>query len=159
ARGRRLPGQASHLPDAVDVRRPVRARHRARLRRHGAAPQVLRPRDRQAHDAEVPQGRLAVTRAATPAAPGAPGQGRFVGVAMFAPAVLYIVLLVAVPFGLAVLYAFSDARIGSPGFHLVGLENFRSILQSPSFRKALRNSIVFTLCAQAIVIVCSNILS
>ena len=78
---------------------------------------------------------------------------------MFLPSVLYIVLLVGVPFVLAVLYAFSDARIGSVGFHFVGLENFRSILQSPSFRKALRNSVVFTLCAQAIVIVCSNILS
>ena len=79
-------------------------------------------------------------------------------IAMFAPAVLFIVLLIGVPFGLAVLYAFSDARIGSTSFHFVGLENFRSILQSPSFRKALRNSIVFTLCAQVIVIVCSNIL-
>ena len=74
-------------------------------------------------------------------------------IAMFAPSVLYIALLIGVPFVLAVLYAFSDARIGSTGFHFVGLENFRSILQSPSFRKALRNSIVFTLCAQAIVIV------
>ena len=84
--------------------------------------------------------------------PGAPGQSGFLGIAMFAPAVLFIVFLIAVPFGLAVLYAFSDARIGSTGFHFVGLENFRSILQSPSFRKALRNSIVFTLCAQVIVI-------
>ena len=83
----------------------------------------------------------------------------WLGAAMFAPSVLYIVLLIGVPFALAVLYAFSDARIGSSGFHFVGLENFRSILRSPSFRKALRNSIVFTLCAQAIVIVCSNILS
>ena len=81
------------------------------------------------------------------------------GAAMLGPAVLYIVLLIGLPFCLAVLYAFSDARIGGTSFHLVGLENFRSILQSPSFRKALRNSIVFTLCAQAIVIVCSNILS
>ena len=78
---------------------------------------------------------------------------------MFAPAVVYIALLIGVPFVLAVLYAFSDARIGSTSFHLVGLENFRSILNSPSFRKALRNSIVFTLFAQVIVIVCSNILA
>ena len=58
------------------------------------------------------------------------------GIAMFAPSVLYIALLIGVPFVLAVLYAFSDARIGSMGFHYVGLENFRSILHSPSFRKA-----------------------
>src|SRR5437773_12002080 len=84
---------------------------------------------------------------------------RQLGAVMFAPAVLFIILLIGFPFVLAVLYAFSDARIGSTGFHLVGLENFRSILQSPSFRKALQNSIVFTVCAQAIVIVCSTILS
>lgn len=78
---------------------------------------------------------------------------------MFTPAVLYILLLIGVPFALAVFYAFSDARIGSVGLHYVGLENFRSILQSPSFRKALKNSIVFTLSAQVIVLVCSNILS
>jgi len=78
---------------------------------------------------------------------------------MFLPAVAYIVLLIGAPFVLAVMYAFSDARIGTVGFHFVGLENFRSILQSPSFRAALRNSVVFTIGAQVIVIVCSTILS
>jgi multiple sugar transport system permease protein len=78
---------------------------------------------------------------------------------MFFPAIAFIVLLIGAPFALAVMYAFSDARIGSPGFHYVGFENFRSILQSPSFQAALRNSIVFTVCAQIIVIVCSTILS
>ncbi len=81
------------------------------------------------------------------------------GGAMFGPAVLYIVLLIGAPFVLAIFYAFSDARIGSTTLHFVGLENFRSILQSPSFRKALQNSIVFTICAQAIVVVCSTMLS
>jgi len=86
-------------------------------------------------------------------------QSPFLGAAMFTPAILYIVLLIGAPFLLAVFYAFSDARIGSVGLHYVGLENFRSILQSPSFRKALRNSGVFTVSAQIIVIICSNILS
>jgi multiple sugar transport system permease protein len=86
-------------------------------------------------------------------------ENRRLGAAMFLPAIAYIVLLIGAPFALAVMYAFSDARIGTPGFHFVGLENFRSILQSPSFQAALRNSIVFTVCAQIIVIVCSTILS
>ncbi len=84
---------------------------------------------------------------------------RWLGQAMLLPAVFYIVALVGVPLVLAVLYAFSDARIGSTEFHFVGLENFRSILQSPSFRKAIQNSIVFTVCAQVVVVVCSTILS
>lgn len=78
---------------------------------------------------------------------------------MFGPAVIYIALLIGVPFALAVIYAFSDARIGSTHFHFVGLANFRSILHSPSFQKAIRNSIVFTICAQVVVVVCSTILS
>lgn len=78
---------------------------------------------------------------------------------MFFPAAAYIVLLIGGPLILAVMYAFSDARIGNPGFHYVGLENFRSILQSPSFRAALQNSIVFTVVVQIIVIVCSTMLS
>ena len=60
---------------------------------------------------------------------------------------------------LAIFFAFSDARIGSSSLHFVGLENFRSILASPSFRKAVVNSIVFTISAQIIVMVCANILS
>jgi multiple sugar transport system permease protein len=81
------------------------------------------------------------------------------GTAMFAPAALYILLLIGVPFLLAMYYAFSDARIGNTDLHFVGLENFRSILQSPSFRSAVKNSIVFTLVSQIIVIICSTILS
>jgi multiple sugar transport system permease protein len=86
-------------------------------------------------------------------------QSPWLGAAMFSPAILYIVLLIGAPFVLAIYYAFSDARIGSTDLHFVGLENFRSIIQSPSFRKAVQNSIVFTVVAQVIVMVCSNILS
>jgi multiple sugar transport system permease protein len=86
-------------------------------------------------------------------------QSPWLGAAMFSPALLYIVLLIGAPFALAIFYAFSDARIGGGTLHYVGLENFRSIMQSPSFRKAVRNSIIFTVVAQIIVMVCANILS
>jgi multiple sugar transport system permease protein len=86
-------------------------------------------------------------------------QSPLLGFAMFSPAVLYIVLLIGAPFVLAIFFAFSDARIGNTTLHFVGLENFRSIMQSPSFRKAVQNSIVFTVCSQIIVMVCANILS
>jgi multiple sugar transport system permease protein len=100
--------------------------------------------------AAVPRGKIKSIGAA---------QSPVLGFAMFSPAILYIVLLIGAPFTLAVVYAFTDARIGSTSLHFVGLENFRSILQSPSFRKAVWNSIVFTICAQIIVMVCANILS
>ncbi len=81
------------------------------------------------------------------------------GFAMFTPAVIYIALLIGAPFCMAIFYAFSDARIGGGQLHFVGLENFRSIMQSPSFRAALKNSIIFTVAAQIIVIICSTMLS
>jgi multiple sugar transport system permease protein len=87
------------------------------------------------------------------------GRAPKLGALMFAPAGLYILLLVGGPLLMSIFYAFSDARIGSSDMHYVGLENFRSILQSPSFRTAVKNSIVFTIVSQAIVIVCSTILS
>lgn len=86
-------------------------------------------------------------------------QSPLLGAAMFGPAILYILLLIGAPFALAVFYAFSDARIGNTTLHYVGLENFRSIMQSPSFHKAVKNSIIFTVVAQVIVMVCANILS
>lgn len=83
----------------------------------------------------------------------------WLGAAMFMPAVLFIAGLVGVPFLLAIFYAFSDARIGSTTLHFVGLENFRSILQSPSFRMAIKNSVIFTVSAQVVVVVCATMLS
>jgi len=78
---------------------------------------------------------------------------------MFAPAALYIFLLIGLPFALAFMYSFSDARVGSEGMSFVGLDNFASILESPSFRKALGNSFIFTIASQAIVLVGATILA
>jgi multiple sugar transport system permease protein len=75
------------------------------------------------------------------------------GIAMFAPAVLYIVALVGVPFVMAFLYAFGDVRIGSEGYEFVGWDNFASIIDSPSFMKALGNSFIFTISSQVLVLV------
>ncbi len=81
------------------------------------------------------------------------------GIGMFTPAVLFIAALIGVPFVLAFVYAFTDVKVGSITSHYVGLENFRSILQSPSFRKALVNSFIFTIISQILVIIGATILS
>ncbi len=85
--------------------------------------------------------------------------GTALGVAMFAPAAIYIVALVGVPFVMAFLYAFGDVRIGSVGYRFVGLENFASIIESPSFRKALMNSFIFTVSSQVLVLVGATMLA
>jgi multiple sugar transport system permease protein len=107
----------------------------------------VRPPPPQATAAPVPWHR-------TPA-----GKARLLGVAMFSPAVIYLVAIIGVPLVLAFVYAFTDVRVGSTTSHYVGLENFRSILESPSFRKALKNSFIFTIASQILVIVGSTILS
>ncbi len=81
------------------------------------------------------------------------------GVAMFAPALIYIAAVVGLPLCLAFLYSVGDVRVGSVGYHFVGLDNFRSVLRSPTFRRSLANSFVFTIVTQLIVIVCANLLA
>lgn len=82
----------------------------------------------------------------------APAQksGAWLGIAMFAPALAYITLLLAAPFVLAFMYAFGDVKVGSEGYNFVGLENFSHIVESPSFRKALANSFIFTISSQVL---------
>lgn len=88
---------------------------------------------------------------------------RFLGPIMLAPAILYIVLLVGFPLILAVLYAFSNVSAGDPRIDswndFVGLKNFRQVWDDGVFTKSLRNTVVFTLASQAIVIVLANVLA
>jgi len=81
------------------------------------------------------------------------------GVAMFTPAVLYIAALIGVPLVMAFVYSVSDIKVGSVGFHFVGLHNFISVMESPTFRGALWHSFLFTVGSQVIVVVGSAILA
>lgn len=86
----------------------------------------------------------------------------FLGTIFLAPAVLYIVALVAIPFFIAIAFSLADVTIGDTSLHFAGLKNFRAILNKaamPQFRRALANTFIFTLTAQAIVIVLANILA
>ncbi|HXB54278.1 MAG TPA: sugar ABC transporter permease [Vicinamibacteria bacterium] len=80
------------------------------------------------------------------------GRQAWLGPAMLLPAVLYIVALVGVPFILAFFYAVGDVKVGSVGYHFVGLRNFRSIFENPAFLRALRNSFLFTISSQVLVL-------
>ncbi len=84
---------------------------------------------------------------------------RKLGAVMFLPAILYVLAVVGVPFVLAFIYSVGDVKIASVGYHFVGLENFRSVLQSPAFRRSLYDSVVFTVGTQIIVLVGSTILA
>lgn len=83
----------------------------------------------------------------------------WLGAAMFLPAVLYVLAVIGVPFVLACLYSVGDVKVGSVGYHYVGLLNFKSVLQSPTFRRSLLNSAIFTISTQVLVLVGSTILA
>jgi len=78
---------------------------------------------------------------------------------MLLPAILYIAALVGVPLVLALLYSVGDVKVGSVGYRFVGLENFRSVLENPAFKRALLNSFVFTIASQILSIIGGNILA
>lgn len=78
---------------------------------------------------------------------------------LIAPAVIYIVAMIGVPLVLAVLYSLSDATTGTPTHHYAGLVNFRAALADPVFRQAFKNTCIFALLSQSIVIVLSRLLA
>lgn len=84
---------------------------------------------------------------------------RWLAPAMFLPAILYIVALVGVPFVMAFVYSVGDVKVGSVGYHFVGLKNFISILHNPTFIRSLENSFLFTIASQVLVLVASTMLA
>jgi multiple sugar transport system permease protein len=69
------------------------------------------------------------------------------GYALLAPASLYVLLLVGVPFLFSLYLAVSDANVGEQVASFVGLGNFRAAWEMDTFWIALRNSIVFLVVA------------
>ena len=84
---------------------------------------------------------------------------RFLGPVLISPAVLYIGLLIGAPLGLAIYLSFTDATAGSLTGDWVGLRNYTEEWGSENFRRALRNTILFTVVSQAIVLVGAAILA
>ena len=84
---------------------------------------------------------------------------RFLAPALIGPAVLFIVLLVGIPLGLAVYLSLTNATSGSLSGSWVGLHNFVDAWHNRNFRTALWNTIVFTLASQALVVVGAAILA
>src|SRR3989442_5291668 len=63
------------------------------------------------------------------------------GYTLLAPAVLYVGLLVGVPFLFSLYVALSDATVGDPVSRFVGLDNFKAALENSTSYCTLRNTI------------------
>jgi multiple sugar transport system permease protein len=70
------------------------------------------------------------------------------GSVFVAPAILYVLLLVGVPFLMAVYYSLSAFTIYNPSWKFVGLANFVDIVQNPVFLQTLSNTFIFTFGSQ-----------
>jgi multiple sugar transport system permease protein len=78
---------------------------------------------------------------------------------LIAPAVIFMALVVGVPLVWAIYLSFTDAIGGSLSGNWVGFDNFTNLWHDENFRTALRNTLIFTLASQAIVVVGAAVLS
>jgi multiple sugar transport system permease protein len=78
---------------------------------------------------------------------------------LIAPTVIFMVLVVGVPFIWAIYLSLTDAIGGSLSGNWVGFDNFTNAWQDDNFRRALRNTLVFTFASQVLVVVGAAILS
>lgn len=81
------------------------------------------------------------------------------GPLFLAPAVIYIIALVGIPFFLAIAFSMSDVTVGDTTLDFVGLANYRSIWHDPTFRAALKQTFIFTIISQVLVVILAKILA
>src|SRR5262249_54059608 len=84
---------------------------------------------------------------------------RFLGAAMLLPAGIYIILLVGIPFVLAILFSFCDVTVGSPDIDGLTLETFQKVISDANFQRALQKNLWFTFASQVITVIFANILA
>ncbi len=84
---------------------------------------------------------------------------KWLGWLMIGPAIVYIIAVVGFPFFLALFYSVSDITVGSETMTFVGLENFKSILQDSTFQLSLKNTFIFAIVSNVIVLVLAKILA
>ncbi|OLF10255.1 ABC transporter permease [Actinophytocola xinjiangensis] len=75
------------------------------------------------------------------------------------PSVVYIIALVAIPFGLAIAFAFSDVSAGDPSFDWAGMVNFARAFDDPVFWRSLGNTFVFTGVSMVFIVLLGKVLA
>jgi multiple sugar transport system permease protein len=83
----------------------------------------------------------------------------WLGPLMIGPAVLYIILIVGLPFFLALYYSVSNITMGNRTLEFVGLKNFVSVIGTAKFQTSLKNTFIFAFISQTLVIVLANVLA
>lgn len=71
----------------------------------------------------------------------------FLGYLFLIPMLVIVLGLIGYPFGLSLVYSFSDKRLGSNTFDFVGLKNYVNIISDPIFRRTVLNTFNYTVTA------------
>lgn len=83
----------------------------------------------------------------------------FLAWAFLLPSVVYIIGLVAIPFGLAIAFALSDVSAGDPSYDWAGLDAFQRAFDDPVFWRSLGNTFVFTAVSMLLIVVLGKVLA
>ena len=68
-------------------------------------------------------------------------------------------LLVGLPFFMALYYSVSNTTTGGGTLGFVGLRNFTGVVGTPRFQTALKNTLIFALVSQVVILLLSNALA
>jgi multiple sugar transport system permease protein len=75
------------------------------------------------------------------------------------PSVIYIIALVALPFGLAIAFSVSDVTAGDPSYDYVGFLNFERAFDDPVFWRSLGNTLIFTGVSMVLIVLLGKVLA
>src|SRR5574341_969931 len=78
---------------------------------------------------------------------------------LLAPVVAYVVLFIGFPFIMSFAYSISNVTVGNPDFKITGTKNFIDLLGDAVFRKALLNTVIFTVVSVGLVVVFAHVLA
>lgn len=83
----------------------------------------------------------------------------FLGALLILPALIYILVIVGIPFILSIGYSFSDVTIADQSFDFVGFDTYETVVDNTVFQTALLNNFRFTFYSQVLVTSLSVILA
>ena len=73
---------------------------------------------------------------------------RFAGYLLVLPAIVYVLALIGFPLVLGIWYSLTNTTVAAPG-HFIGLQNFIDVAKDPTFRLAVRNTLIIGVVATA----------
>ena len=75
---------------------------------------------------------------------------RYAGYLLVLPAIIYVMALIGFPLVLGLWYSVTNTTVAEPG-HFIGLQNFVDVAKDPTFRLAVRNTLIIGIIAVVVI--------